>query len=359
MDTEFGFGSTVGGGGGAPINIDFIADKLVAKTGEIISFTNQSDISLDTFSWRFANEGFSNIENPLYSFLTQGLKDITLLAGKVGGGGVLTKTAYIQIIEGLLLSTFSNGFIGLSTRKLRETYLGSAIRVRRSSDNSELDIGFLNDELNVSDLLSFVGVGDGFVTTIFDQQNGYNAIQTNLARQPLIVISSALNQVNNKPSIKFDGIDDFMVLSGTSGQFNIGNLAIESVYKFNTTTPNKMGITISEFTARQLYFQFISGGNYSNFYSNISSPTIASTNQTLFSFYMSNSGGGFYENGNLTAAKSQNLNTNVGDIEIGKWSGGSVLFSDIDFQELVLFDNQKDLERTFIQNNINNYYNVF
>ncbi len=340
------------------VNVDFSADKLIAKTGEIISFTNQSDISLDTFSWRFSNEGTSNIENPQYTFLTQGFKDITLLTGKVGGGGVLTKPSYIQVIEGLLLSTFSNGFIGLSTRKLRETYSGAAIRVRRSSDNSELDIGFLNDELNINDLLSFVGAGDGHVTTIYDQQNGFNATQTTAVYQPLIVISSNLNQVNNKPSIKFDGIDDFMVLNGTSGQFNIGNLAVESVYKFNSLTPNQMGITLSEFTARQLYFQFLSGGNYSNFYSNISSPTTASTNQTLFGFYMSNSGGGFYENGNLTSAKSQNLNTNVGNIEIGRWSGGG-LHSNIDFQEFVLFDNQKDLERIFIQNNINNYYNVF
>ena len=43
--------------------------------------------------------------------------------------------------------------------------IGSAVRVRRSSDNSETDIGFtVNGNLDTAALLTFVGAGNGFVT---------------------------------------------------------------------------------------------------------------------------------------------------------------------------------------------------
>ena len=44
-----------------------------------------------------------------------------------------------------------------SLRRLRKSYTGAAIRVRRSSDNSELDVGFTaSGNLDTSTLLSFV-----------------------------------------------------------------------------------------------------------------------------------------------------------------------------------------------------------
>jgi hypothetical protein len=69
---------------------------------------------------------------------------------------------------GLQKSTKLGGFIGLldlfpgaaaaySLRKLRAAYSGSAVRVRRSSDNTEQDIGFTTQgELDTASLLSFV-----------------------------------------------------------------------------------------------------------------------------------------------------------------------------------------------------------
>jgi hypothetical protein len=64
-----------------------------------------------------------------------------------------------------------------SLRKLRKAYTGSAIRVRRSSDNAELDIGFTNSgNLNTAALLAHCGASDGLVTTWYNQ--GYWAYQT-------------------------------------------------------------------------------------------------------------------------------------------------------------------------------------
>lgn len=76
---------------------------------------------------------------------------------------------------------------------LRNAYSGSLIRVRRSSDNTEQDIGASGGLLDIVSLLSFCGVGNGFITTVYDQSgNSHNLVQTTTANQPQIVTSGAL-----------------------------------------------------------------------------------------------------------------------------------------------------------------------
>jgi len=64
-----------------------------------------------------------------------------------------------------LLDEYPGAAAAYSFRKLRTAYTGSVIRVRRSSDNTEQDIGFSGENLNTSSLTSFCSGTDGFVTT--------------------------------------------------------------------------------------------------------------------------------------------------------------------------------------------------
>lgn len=66
---------------------------------------------------------------------------------------------YRHLIEdGLLLDTYPNAAVAYSLRKLRTSYTGSAIRVRRSWDNAEQDFGFDNSgDLDVNSIENFVG----------------------------------------------------------------------------------------------------------------------------------------------------------------------------------------------------------
>lgn len=57
----------------------------------------------------------------------------------------------------LLLDSYSGAGVAFSLRKLKSDYAGSAIRVRRSSDNTEQDIGFVGNQLDTASLHSFVG----------------------------------------------------------------------------------------------------------------------------------------------------------------------------------------------------------
>jgi hypothetical protein len=94
-----------------------------------------------------------------------------------------------------------------STRQLRTAYAGPLLRVRRSSDNTEADIGYGADGwLDEASLLAHVGAGDGFVTTWYDQSgNGRDATQTTAGHQPNIVNAGVV-----RPAPDFDGVDDDM-----------------------------------------------------------------------------------------------------------------------------------------------------
>jgi PKD repeat protein len=83
---------------GAVMNVDFVADKLVAAPFETITFTDLTNNSPTEWGWFFNGDGVSNLQNPTFSFPTIGFKDITLFAAKTGLGGFNTKTNYIEIV---------------------------------------------------------------------------------------------------------------------------------------------------------------------------------------------------------------------------------------------------------------------
>lgn len=86
-----------------------------------------------------------------------------------------------------LLDTFSGAAAAYSLRLLSNSYSGNTIKVRRASDNAELDIGFSNGSLDTSAISTHCGSNDGFVTTWYDQSgNARNATQTNEGKQPKI-----------------------------------------------------------------------------------------------------------------------------------------------------------------------------
>jgi len=91
-----------------------------------------------------------------------------------------------------------------SFRQLSKKYCEACIRVRRSSDNAETDIGFLNNNLDTVSLLSFVGSGNGFITKWYDQSGNNNyCAQSTAGKQPQIVTGGIVNKINNKPAIRF------------------------------------------------------------------------------------------------------------------------------------------------------------
>lgn len=99
----------------------------------------------------------------------------------------------------------------LGLRKLISTAT-VAIRVRRSSDSAEQDIGFSGDLLDTASLASFVGGGSGYVVALYDQTaNGENASQSGTTAQPRIVNAGVYDA-----TVKFDGSNDCLIITGLS-----------------------------------------------------------------------------------------------------------------------------------------------
>ena len=115
----------------------------------------------------------------------------------------------------LLLDTYTNASVAYSLRKLRTSYTGNSIRVRRSNDNAEQDIGFTTaGELNTTALTTFVGSNSAFIVRWYDQSgNANNATQSTPANQPRIVNAGVIDSVNAKTSFRFDGSNDTLQLT--------------------------------------------------------------------------------------------------------------------------------------------------
>ncbi|MEP6804446.1 MAG: arabinofuranosidase catalytic domain-containing protein [Flavobacterium sp.] len=106
-------------------------------------------------------------------------------------------------------------FYAYSLRRLSANYTGMCIRVRRSSDNEEMDIDFLENKINTAGLISFVGSDDGFVSVWYDQSgNGKNKTQVISLHQPKIVSSGNIILENELPTLSFD-LSSFMNQSDT------------------------------------------------------------------------------------------------------------------------------------------------
>jgi hypothetical protein len=264
-------------------------------------------------------------------------------------------------VSTILLDAYSGAAAAYSLRKLSSTYTGSAIRVRRSSDNTELNIGFdANGDLDTYSLSAFVGTGNGFVTTWYDQSGSYNLIQTTAANQPSIVLSGAINTQNGKPILITDFnshmFNDSLPINGTTN-------SIFATIKMVTTRGN-----ISIMSGYNLAYNphFVSRNtNGNNRYYDSNSDITASplpNGLNLISLHENSSGITVYENGsNLVTNFSHDLNNTTG-ISIFRWSvnDNSYMPNGSGFAELIVYGNSSKLsDNSAISNNINTYYSVY
>ncbi len=118
-------------------------------------------------------------------------------------GAVSTLTVQSNIIaptQSIPLDEVAGATLAVGLRRLRTAYTGSALRLRRSSDNGEQDFGFAGNDLDVNAISTWLNGASGYCTKLYDQSgNGGDVSQTSVAAQPLLVISG----INNNPSLRF------------------------------------------------------------------------------------------------------------------------------------------------------------
>lgn len=132
-----------------------------------------------------------------------------LVTPSVGGavGGVFPAGA----ASAFPLDDAPSAVLGFSiARVLKSDYIGSPlIRVRRSSDDAEQDIGSVvsgrRRVLDTASLESFAGMGDAFITTVYEQSGHAAAVdyaQTTAALQPQIVASGTTITKDGKVAMR-------------------------------------------------------------------------------------------------------------------------------------------------------------
>jgi len=268
-----------------------------------------------------------------------------------------------------LLETYSGAAAAYSLRKLRNGYVGNAIRVRRSSDNAEQDIAFNNSGgLDTVSLLAFVGSGDGFVTTWYDQSgNGKHAYQISASSQPRIVLGGAIDLINNKPSLKFT---NGQVLVTTQNVLGTGNLPY-SVYgvSYNNATADStlffLGADNLNVSNGYLSLQVNTNGGMTNFRHFWGtgfgwSPGLNVNNRQQY-YYIGYDGSTKYSSANntdLTNTQVITINLQSPILKIGQLPQVSEYYKGY-HQELILFNSNSSSTTTGVKSNINSYYSIY
>ena len=202
-----GIGFTKPTGAPAPVPpvADFSGTPTTIYAGDTVAFTDLSTNAPTSWSWAFAGgtPATSVTQNPSVVYNTAGTYGVDLTASNIAGSDLESKPNYITVNNPYLLDNYPGAGAAYSVRKLSSSYTGSALRVRRSSDNTEQDIGFVGLDLDTSALSSFVGAGNGFVTKWYDQSGTVrDMIQAPAANQMRIVNAGVIETSGGKPSIR-------------------------------------------------------------------------------------------------------------------------------------------------------------
>jgi hypothetical protein len=293
-----------------------------------------------------------------------------------------SRTFVAPSTDTLLLDSFPTQGAAYSLRKLRTNYTGDCIRVRRTSNNNEQDIGFVNNFLDTASLKTFVGSSNGFVTTWYDQgDSARDASNATAANQPKIYDSAtaSLSKRNGKVSLTLDGTDFFnlanpgFILRDKGYAYNFAvtcntNTSTSRAILFISTTTSTARLlhSYNQVTANRINI----GGRRldANSFVSISSNTNYSTTDLALNVGIldyANSDAFLYENSTQTASTTtfqtdgNTSNTTSAFVRIfaqGTAGNAPIIGS---ASEVIFYNTDQSANRTAIENNINRNWLIY
>jgi len=305
------------------------------------------------------------------------------------GFGMLTGSAAPSFTG--LLDEYPNAAAAYSVRRLSSTYTGALIEVRRTvssttvtadvayDSNNELSLdseitvtGGSSSATNLGEFVAATGYSDpdslgsgqdAFARTWYDQSgNANNATQTSASAQPKIYDSViGLVVENGKPAIDFDGSNDFLeagdILSGLAA-LNVFTVSkIDSSNVFDDIYNKGIG----ELGERE-YGLLINVGMVTideDLDTNSTASSTPPANQFLaYSGYDASNvfvgidGAALSTNTALTVKDRSSILVFMSSDVRNRYSNGNL-------QEAIFYDSDQSSNRTGIETNINNYYNIY
>ena len=248
-----------------------------------------------------------------------------------------------------ILDNYPGASVAYSLRKVRTAYTGSAIRVRRSSDNTEQDIAFdSNGNLNTTSLLAFVGSGSGYVVKWYDQSGNNNSLfKTSATNQPRIVNAGVVETIGGKPAVRWITIGNVEHLMGlTTGLTNVQSVFMNITYLSGAGMAPLLGHTTyyDYHTDGVVYLNtthaasyVLNGTKYINGISKTNATFTKSSSNSLISM--------------IHTSASGRVNQISSDRVLGSWFSGY-------FSEIILYPNNQTNNRAKIESNMNGYYSI-
>jgi hypothetical protein len=244
---------------------------------------------------------------------------------------------------------------------LTNTYTGGLIRVRRSSDDAEQDIGYdaNGEDLDIFGLLAFVGTSgtdNGYVTTWYDQTgNGNHATNSTASEQSKIVDGGSIiyeGATISRPAIQFDGVDDTL---GLASNLNIGG-SPSIIGVLNTAAGDivwRTGAYDYWYFQLSQIFRYRNGDFDATWINSDGLPNMTGS-QKLVATYKNSTSVQLAVDGASIATKSSGTGTdgffnNIGSNALnmaGVW------------QEIIIFNSNQSSNRTGIEGNIDNYFRI-
>ena len=256
------------------------------------------------------------------------------------------------------------------------------------------------DELNAfDDLLNLTTQNDGFVHTWYDQFGSNDAVQITDADQPKIWDSvTGLVTENGKPAISFNGVDEYFSVPNSKATFKFlhdgttattfttvrigdGSAVSDVLYTIFATT-----VATADVGASLRYDDRTVASRSDALVGQISrgvsgTPTCLSvvddiflpnTQSLVYALYDADNAtaserfrgavNGDADSGNNTETNAPDTGNATNDLQIGRFllgSGSTGQYLLGNMQELIFYDTDQSANRTAIEDNINNYYDIY
>lgn len=285
-----------------------------------------------------------------------------------------------------LLDTVGDAYIAVSMRKLKSDAT-LCMRVERSSDKTQQDIGFDGPYIDLQSLLNFTGTFSANVVRWYDQSgNNRHISRVSSSAGGVIVPGDRLNGpriVENGivasqsaligPDFKYTGSTSSTALRFTQSAYGLTQTFYFGVVRGVNTTSNMVIYDAFEpgtpAGGRHLFYQISSTtGQIWDVNNSISFTGIPMPNNTLYNYgiklkandykyyYNVATGSTTYTN-TSKSNHSSNRGFSLGDLQVGDFNQ-TFLWKGIIAEKLIFERNLTDSEMTTIQDNQETYYNI-
>lgn len=346
-----------------------------AKVGETLTATAASvtgtPTPTNTFQWQRSDDGstgWANISGATSTTYTAVSADegkflrVVQTSTNEAGSDTANSASTTQVQPSFtgILDTYRGAAAAYSLRLLRSGYSGSAIRVRRSDDNAEQDIGFRNNELDTSTLETFSLGSDCFVTTWYDQSgNGKNTTQSTASNQPKIVSNGSTITEGTKPTLSFSAgngllnTNEFVSGSNDRAIISVAKMISSGGYIYGFGVDSNFA-RVSLRTITNYRLEIKGAGEQTNIITGNHDLQFLYLDGTTFGdFNLSVNSGTAYE---FTGTAT--LNTQDGLLIGARSTSDSGTFVGT-LQEFIVYDSTQLSNKSGIETNINDYYSIY